>query len=1571
MTPSISTHTTRVTPLAHTFETSLYHLFQPHEVIDTMLQNIRGICSHPVIENLAKKIILIPKKNIENKIKRLREPDPSLIDQIKVHEETPGVLWCTLLERSHNVPKLRKWLLESIQIEWLSLPNYVGRACRDLLQNAFDESILQKWLQTEPEPRILIKFFEGRTIKSRKLSAKTLVHLKMLSIEFFASQSLTVFPWERMKGRLEDKNAKWLILLQSNMPTLTTIPDGLKDLCRKTQTIRGIEHLLEIIGGNVQESFLLEANGLMQKLCNKSKHVWTLENYLPSHFKAILDLKNPPADLLQGAVHLLLQPVCKYVGNPREALFEQFMQRIIELLPNLERLKDSAKLLHEDLMQAAQPLNLHLQGPVVTAFKVPAICRISASAIIQHAQSIMEHYLAIDPQFPLAQLQLKWNHLLQELPTLQIDFPFQENEGLSFFKIFLRRICTTKFPEPALHWVFSLFALSYVHQFAVHYPLEAAFAAEMISEIFFNGHFSNKADHAIIAKAFFNFESERMIKIPDFSNIKMIFTCQLDALKPAGLALIPKLIERLIQNGCIGALNEINGLLEVFGNRMMPLEKETAEHSLDELLSQHLDALLDTPEHFADFIDRFPRLVLRCTDRLMNTEGANRANALKGLLIFLTEDARSLLDSPGKEPLDNFKRLRKSLRELVKQPALNEIKNELNVAVCVYVDQLVVLLEKFFQVYISSKLTPFCEKLIKEATKALTTIKLHELSPLNYRILWQKLLLLHLRKLLQEEKPNLRPILDFYSITHPAAFSEDDHAQISLYAGYLRKVTDVLPKEVIDAHEAFFVRAGYYAPEHFGEIISSLMEPDDRLFEGICALEPVPAQHSLMLFKHVQASKKPPLDAWILQKVPSDWLLRNDAIGTTLRSILKRAPQEEFVTRLNGLFKTQAAILQTAHLLELLPPERIYPIGILESLRDVLKRVEPTASQKESFITLFLNQDLQYFPWEWIIHKNHLHRIAQQLLKADYAPASLQHHLQSDSRLSDGLMPLLVRSPHPQHLPLFERWISRTLDNKKIKPDYVYLEKHIHVLLSAASFDWIHLQQAASLLLHPRMQHMPHLKERFEQFIDCTFRQLFENSPDFEEKATLFKELCDEFPCSRYGEDPVLTKGFTVQPGSRLSLKSMYQSANRLLLHYLSIVLFFDTEKAEQMQSKLRVIEEEISDAGVTLNFDPEVHDQLHWMLIEKLIHYPVKSSGQKALTAFFAKVHLHQYALNHRKDTQKLLAANERIFFLSAFDNQGTYWLEQFTYSMFADEKRIQPNDRMLRSFHLNLIEANVESLRMQEVAHTKYLHDLFMGLIRTGTPAALEVAERVRSELTFEIFEPYWGEESAETIKAFHARIMPLLEHTEDLGDFFHPQNRCQSKPYLLKLTFLRLSKQPDAFSPALQAKLLAMVATPKRDSDLSESEFNLQQFNFLIDLWKINGALFDDAQFVSALLSGAEGLRQSIAETPGSFTPDQYLCTVTVLKDSPLHALSSTLYCKLWQTMHEYLFKKAAASPEEQHPGWINRLCRLIAIAHRDVILNAENSLSPYLEKTLEQMAKTPSWETYHQKLTHFLS
>lgn len=1565
MTQSISTHTTRVTPLAHASKTPLYHLFQPHECIDTMLQNIRGLCSHPVIENLAKKIILTPQKELENKIKRLKEPDPSLIDQINVHEETPDALWCSLLERSQNVPKLRKWLLESIQIEWLSLPNFVGRACRNLLQNAFEETVLQKWLQTEPEPRILMNFFEDRTIRRRKLSAETLVHLTMLPIEYFASQSLTVFPWERLKSHLEDKNPKWLTPLQSNITTLQTIPHGLRDLCQKTQTIRGSQRLLDIMGGHSEDSFLLEANRLMQTLCKKSQHKWTLEKYLPSHFKAILDLKNPSTELLQGAVHLLLHPFSKPLGNAREALFRQCMQRIVALFLNREGIEESAKQVHGGLLEMTQETALRLAGPVPTAFKVPTICRISISAIIQQAQEIIEHYLAIDSQFPMDSLRSKWNHLHLEPSPVHIDFPFQGDAHLPFIRIFLRTLCSFKHPHSSQHWVFSLFALSYVHQFAVNHPGQSAFTAEMISEIFFNGHFPGLQDHAIIAKAYFNFESERMIKIPDLSLIKSIFCLDATPLNPAMIAMISKIVQRLLQNGCIGALNEASSVLDFFGSHIPPEEKTALEQQLNDLLAAEIPALLETPEHFVAFVERYPRLLTRIKDRLEQVVGDSKINAIKGLLLFITRDARSLPPSEAQNPLDHFHRIRGNLQEMVVNPELTDFQIELREAVCAYVDELNILMDDFYRSFKSSVLLPFCTPLIEEATNALTTLELHRISPEDYRILWHKLLLLHLRKLVHDETPNGRPLLEFYKATHPGAFAEVDHAQITRYARMLRDICDTLPEPLLDMHDAFFVCAGYYSPVHFDEIISTLQEPDDRLFEGICTLEPLPAKYSLKLCAHVLVAKNPNLDAWILQKAPSDWFLRSDEIGSTLRALLKRLPQELYIAQLSGLLRMEEPPLQASQLLELLSPERIYPNALLELLMGILGSIQLTAQQKESFLAIFFHQDLQFFPWEWTLNKNHLQRIAQKLLKSDYLPLSLQQKLQNDPQLGDRFVPFLVGSPHPQHLPLFQPWIARSLANKKFRPDFAYLEKLIGQLIQADPSNGVCLQQAASLLLHPALRSMPHLKELFGSLIDRSLHHLLENSAEFAERANLFKEMADEFPHSRYCEDPSLTKGFAVKPRSTLSYKSLFQAAHAVLLHYLRLEYFFDLEKVQGMEMRLNLIEETAPDVGIDLSFEPQTQGDLHWLLIEKLMHYPAANDAQRCLLALFARVHLHQYALNHRKDMKKMLVANEQIFFMSAFDNRGAFWLEQLAYSMFADEKRFQQTDRAQRHFVRNLIEARVELLHRHQSTHTKQLHDLFMNLIRAGTPASLEVAERLRCELTFNFHEPYWNEENQETTNQFKQRILPLLEREENFEDFY------RNKRYLLKYTFAHLRSEPQAFNPGVRSKLLTLVSRPEGDTITGETSFSDLQLSFLITLWEANPEISADERMITALLSGAERLCKTFSQDKQSVEQSKFNCLSTVLHRSPLHTLSPDLYRKLWQTTHDYFFKKALGSTERGRIAWITRLSYHLAHTHRDVILNTEDSLRPYLEKTREQIATTPAWNSYLERLNQFLS
>lgn len=1565
MTQSISTRTTRVTPLAHASETPFYHLFQPHERIDTMLQNIRSLCSHPVIETLAKKIILTPVKDILNKIKRLQEPDPSLINQIKVHEEKPGVLWCTLLERSHNVPKLRKWLLASIEIEWLSLPNFVGRACRNLLQNAFEEPILQKWLQTEPEPRILMNFFEDRTIKRRKLSAETLVHLTMLSIEYLASQSLTAFPWERLKSHLEEKIPKWLTPLQSSIPTLPTIPKGLKDLCQVTQTIRGIQRLLEIIGGHSEESFLLEANRLMQALCKKSPHEGILESFLTSHLKAILGLKNPSTELLQGAVHLLLHPFSKPLGNAREAFFRQCMQRIVALFLNREGIQESAKQVHGGLLEATQVTALHLAGPVPTAFKVPAIYRISVSAIIQQAQAIIEHYVAIDAQFPIDSVRSKWNNLHIDPSPVHIDFPFQGDAHLPLIRIFLRTLCSFKHPNSSQHWVFSLFALSYVHQFAVNHPGQSAFTAEMISEIFFNGHFPGLQDHAIIAKAYFNFESERMIKIPDLSLIKSIFCLDVNERNPAMIPMISKIIQRLLQNGSIGALNEASSLLTAFGSPIDPEEKTALEKQLNDLLAAEIPALLETLERFVAFIERYPRLLTRIKDRVERVEGDNKIIAIKGLLLFITRDARSLPPSEAQNPLDHFHRIRGDLQEMVVNPELTDFQIELREAVCAYVDELNILMDDFYRSFKSSALLPFCTPLIEEATNALTTLELHRISPEDYRILWHKLLLLHLRKLVHDETPNGRPLLEFYKATHPGAFAEVDHAQIARYARMLRDICDTLPEPLLDMHDAFFVCAGYYSPVHFDEIISTLKEPDDRLFEGICTLEPLPAKYSLKLCVHVLVAKNPNLDAWILQKAPSDWFLRSDEIGSTLRALLKRAPQELYIEKLSGLLRMEEPPLQAPQLLELLSPERIYPNALLDLLMGILGSIQLTAQQKESFLAIFFYQDLQFFPWEWTLNKNHLQRVAQKLLKSDYLPLSLQQKLQNDPQLGDRFVPFLVGSPHPQHLPLFQPWIARSLANKKFRPDFPYLEKLIEQLIKADPSDGVCLQHAASLLLHPALRNMPHLKELFGSLIDRALHHLLENSEEFAERANLFKEMADEFPHSRYSEDPGLTKGFAVKPRSTLSHKSLFHAAHSVLLHYLRLEFFFDPEKTEGLEIRLKLIEETTPDAGIDLSFEPQTQGDLHWLLIEKLMHYPAANDAQRCLLALFARVHLHQYALNHRKDLKKMLVANEQIFLMSSFDNRGAFWLEQLAFSMFADEKRFQQTDRAQRHFVRSLIEARIESLRRLQSIHNKQLHDLFMNLIRAGTPASLEIVERLRCELTFNFHEPYWNEENQETATQFKQRILPLLEREENFEDFY------LNKRYLLNYTFAQLRNEPQAFNPGVRSKLLTLVSRPEEDASTEVTSFSDLHLNFLITLWEANPEISADERMISALLSGAEELCKTFSQDKQSVEQSKFNCMSTVLHRSPLHTLSPALYRKLWQITHDYFFKKALGSTERGRIAWITRLSYHLVHTYKDVILNAEDSLRPYLEKTREQIPITLSWNGYLEKLRQFLS
>lgn len=1535
--------------------TSLYYLFTPPEIVDEILHPDRVSeepAPPPLIDEIAQKLLLWPTKSLKLEIERIQEPDSVILAQIHLHEKTPGALWCALLERSIKAPGLRKWLLETIDIVWLSREDAIGRACRILLQNAFNEAIFLTWMHTKPPQNVLMHFFQDRTIRKKRLSNDSLQHLSLLPLDYLAAQSLMHFPWERIKDQWEEKKPSWLDALKKSMLECPSIPEGLKALCSLAKSPRAQYTLLCLVGAHSEESFLTEAMRLTRALCNDHKGISLSTSLLQGLIEKILKIERPSASLLQECVYLLLHPLCKSLDEDRVRLFDLLSQKVIRLFFNTSILGGASLHVYASLTQCLNDHDLNLSGSPKKPLELSSNFEISAETILARAKALCLHYLHLDPAFSEEMIQKHWNRFTTPLSPLTIHFPFEGSEHLPLLKSYLKRLCQAKHDYSPLHWIFSLFAMNHLHKFAINYPKEAAFTAEMVTEVFFNGHFQRGYDHVIMVKAFFNFAKERPVKIPDLARIKSIFVNNLSLSSEADCQAVHKVILRLINNGCIGAINEADQILQSYADQLPPDAKVECEQTLNLHIWKYLEQTLDDPQDVANFSDQYPHLIIRSVDQMMNLEGTKRLNSFKGFLLFLTKEIKAENGSSLNDNLQNLTVLGNCLKKFVKYYYFNEILPELKIALGAYSETLINRMENIWEVYENFLLQGYIKQLFDHASSALNHLNLHLACPTHYRLLWNKLLIFHFRKLMRTEHPSpqeIRSLLKFYDKTHIEAFQTLDYLELHLYANQVKHLKNNLPLIILERHRAFFIQAGLYAEHFFDVIISTLDEPDDLLFDRILETEKKPAFYMLELLKRIRDVKNPALDRWILSKTPTDWFFRGDEIGTLLRSILNRAPQETHLSILGTLLAAENPSPRADQLLQIFSSQRIYPNALLETLLSILKSIKCAEDQKEQWIAVFLNQDLSFFPWDWAVKNATLQKIAKKVMKNGYLPQTLEKRLQSIPQFADAFFPSLVGSAFSSHLNPIQTWIERSLLNKKCKPDHALIEKHIKALLEASAFEQHHLKQAATLILHPLLSKLPHLNDLFSRLVDYSLRFLFEGSDQFPEKASQFKELANEFPNAKYCEDPAIVEGFSFRPSATLSMKSIFQAADAILLHYLDFVLFFDEKTLKSTQEKLEILKQDLQDDGISLNFDVRLHEPLHWLFIEKLLCYPVKNEAERIVLALFARVQLHEYALNHRKDLKRLLNANDRIFFMSDFQNHGSFWLEQVAYSMFADEKRIPLNDRQRRMMIQNLIEADPEILRGRVTTHTKPIHDFFMGLIQAATPASLEVVERLRTELCIDPNPAFWTKEGVETEKVFCQNILPLLEGLSDLTEFF------SSKPYLLRATFELLAKKPECITKGVRSKLLSLMM-------IDQEALNLLKPRYLMELWKADPEISSDQSFIAPLLICAEQLRQSIQDCTASGQVPQCFNVLHLLAKPPLSIASPVVYRRLWQTMHEWLLVKTLSLAAHKQTIWIYQLKNLIETSNLDALLRDEDSLRPYLTETLNRINNRPKLDEY---------
>lgn len=1543
--------------------TSLYYLFTPPEIVDEILHPDRVAeepTPPPLIDEIAQKLLLWPTKSLKLEIERIQEPDSVILAQIHLHEKTPGALWCALLERSIKAPGLRKWLLENIDIVWLSREDAIGRACRILLQNAFNESIFLTWIHTKPPQSVLMQFFQDRTIRKKRLSDDSLQHLSKLPLDYLAAQSLTHFPWERIKDQWEEKKLSWLDALKKSMLECPSIPEGLKALCSLAKSPKAQYTLLCIVGVHSEESFLTESMRLTRALCNDHKGISLSTSLLQGLIEKILKIERPSASLLQECIYLLLHPFCKSLNEDRVRLFDLLSQKVIGLFFNTSILGGASLHIYACMNHCFKDHDLNLSGSPKKPLELSSNFEISAETILERAKALCLHYLHLDPAFSEDMIQKQWNRFTTPLSPLTIHFPFEGSEHLPLLKSYLKRLCQAKHDYSPLHWIFSLFTMNHLHKFAINYPKEAAFTAEMVTEVFFNGHFQRDYDHVIMVKAFFNFAKERPVKIPDLERIKSIFLNNLSLSSEADCQAVHKVILRLIDNGCIGAINEADQILQSYADQLPPDVKAECEQTLNLHIWKYLDLTLDDPQDVANFSNQYPHLIIRSVDQMMNLEGIKRLNSLKGFLLFLTKEIKAENGPSLNDSLQNLIILGNCLKKFVRHYYFDEILPELKIALGAYSETLINRMENIWEVYENFLLQDYIKQLLDQASSALNHFNLHLSCPIHYRLLWNKLLIFHFRKLLRTEQPSIqeiRSLLKFYDKTHIEAFQTLDYLELHLYANQVKHLNNNLPHLILERHRVFFIQAGLYAEHFFDVIISTLDEPDDLLFDRILETEKNPSFYMLELLKRIRDVKTPALDRWLLSKTPTDWFFRGDEIGTLLRSILNRAPQETHLSILGTLLAAENHSPKADQLLQIFSSQRIYPNALLETLLSILKSIKCAEDQKEQWIAIFLNQDLSFFPWDWAVKNATLQKIAKKVMKNGYLPQTLEKRLQSIPQFADAFFPSLVGSAFSSHLNLIQPWIERVLLNKKVKPDHALIEKHVKALLEASLLDQHHLKQAATLILHPLLSKLPHLNDLFSLLVDYSLRFLFEGSDQFAEKASQFKELANEFPNAKYCEDPIIVEGFSFRPSTTLSMKSIFQAADAILLHYLDFVLFFDEKTLKSTQEKLEILKQDLQDDGISLNFDVRLHEPLHWLFIEKLLCYPVKNEAERSVLALFARVQLHEYALNHRKDLKRLLNANDRIFFMSDFQNHGSFWLEQVAYSMFADEKRIALNDRPRRMLIQSLIESDLETLRSKITTHSKPIHDFFMGLIQASTPASLEVVERIRTELCIEPHHDYWAQERVETEKAFCATILPLLEKMSNFSLFF------SSKPYLLRFTFSLLENQPERITEKVREGLLDLMMH-------NLESLNPQKPRYLIELWQADPQITGDQRFITTLLICAEKLRQSIDDCYSSGEVPECYKIFPLLTKPPLPIASPVLYRRLWHAMHEWMLVRMLSVPVRKQKIWIHQLQNLIQTANREAILSGQDSLVPYLTNVLNRITNSPPLNDYHQMITQLM-